>query len=321
LNNYAANKGFMGYLYQPNYIIQGGILMIDLDIEKRIRDPKNRDNFAKTFLFEHVLFNTMERELFDLITKVVLGTEDVEKGVDYHTKDIDYELVDQYVKNKRLYLTQSFFRYSRIFNLCHTLGITNIYDIGCQFLNQSFLLIRYSRLCYVGIEGDRFYLNDYRLLDRDEKNFYFPTTKQIPPAFAEGRISFKKGYYPLELNVAQNSIAIACSSIASINNKNEINKMASPLTKDFDRVIFNVRKDTIDYWKNANWGDFKFHPIGHCNFVFGTKYLEDIDKLRIMYPFSDGRFSTGICNFYEYNSPGKPEDAIDCDFLEYSDWN
>jgi len=284
-------------------------------------DPQNRDSYAKTFLYEHILFNSMDRELFDSITKLVMGTEEIVKAADYHIDEIEDDLADRYVRDKRFNLTQTFFRYSRIFDLCRVLGIANIYDIGCQTLNQAFLLIRYSNLNYTGIDGGTFYLNDYRLTDRDEKDFYYPTTNQAPPAFCGGRIRFMKGYYPCEINAAPNNIACACASITELGDEESINKTAAALAKDFDRVLFNVTKDNLDYWRNANWGDLKFHPIGHANFVFGTKYPEDIDKLKVVYPFANGRFSTGICNFYEYNSPGKPEDADDCEFLEYSDWN
>jgi len=296
--------------------------MINLDVQKFIRDPKNRDSYAKTFLFEHILFNTMSRELFELISEVVMGTEEIVKGMDCHLNNVENELADQYVRDKRLYLTQIFFRYSRIFDLCRVLGITNVYDIGCQWLNQAFLLIRYSNLHYIGIDKSNFYLNDYRIVDRDVKNFYFPITNQVPPAFCGGRISFMKACYPFELNVSPNNIAVACSSIAELSDKKDINQMVAALTKDFERVIFNVSKNTIHFWKDADWKDLKLYPIGHNNFIFGTKYFTDVERLKIIYPFSNGRFSTGICNFYEYNSPGKPEDADDCDFLEcISDWN
>ena len=49
-----------------------------------MRSDEKRDSYAKTFLYEHLLFNSMDRNLFSSITKTVMGTEELTKDVDYH---------------------------------------------------------------------------------------------------------------------------------------------------------------------------------------------------------------------------------------------
>ena len=62
----------------------------------------------------------------------------------------------------------------------------------------------------------------------------------------------------------------------------------------------------------------RVYPAGREYLIFGTKHPEDIERMKVVYPYSAGRFTTGIMSFYEYNSPGKEEAAKDCG--EFVDW-
>lgn len=285
-----------------------------------MRSDEKRDNFAKTFLYEHLPFNSMDRNLFDSITKTVIGTEELTKAVDYHWQNIEPSMADIYVRMKRMHLSTNFYRYSRIYDLCYVLGINNIYDIGCECINQGLMLIRYSNLHYCGIECSKFWLNDYRILDRTEKNFYYPVTDQTPPPFCDGRIRYIKAKYPCELKIEPNNIGVALSSFCPEGEK-EVNELVNAFVNDFDRILVNISsyENNIEYWRNADWKNMKIYPAGRGYLIFGTKHPEDIERMKVIYPYSDGRFTTGIMSFYEYNSPGKEEDAQDCG--EFADWN
>jgi len=105
-----------------------------------MRSDEKRDSYAKTFLYEHLPFNSMDRNLFDSITKTVIGTEELTKAVDYHWQNIEPSMADIYVRMKRMHLSTNFYRYSRIYDLCYVLGINNIYDasLATNFVYEFF---------------------------------------------------------------------------------------------------------------------------------------------------------------------------------------
>ena len=184
--------------------------------------------------------------------------------------------------------------YSRIFELCRVLGCRNIYDIGCQRINQSFQLIRYSTMSYTGISPWGFDLNDYQKSDYKDKNYKVYSVKDAPKPFCGGRIRFFKGYYPRDkFEILPDNIAVACYSFTMLRDETEIRETVRALTQDFDRV-----------WKSADWSAFEVCPIGPQGFLFATKHHEDIERMQNVYPFEDGRFITGIDDSGDYLSGG-----------------
>ena len=284
---------------------------------------EKRDRYAQFFSYEHLLFNSLKQEEFDHIIAIVLGTDSYECLPDFHVPtldDIDDSVAKSYLRAKRFHLTNLFFTYSRVYDLCRVLGVTNIFDLGCMTINQGLMLLRYSNMSYTGVEANRFYLNDYRIGDFFEaigtktcnikKNaFLYPTVENIAP-FADGRIRYIKGDYPISLCVPKNSIGVSMRSLGFSDDKEHIKRIVRSLTSDFDRIIFDMRFDRITEWKTNDWEDFTVIQIGPT-YLYATKYSEDIEQLAMMYPAKDGRFSTGIGSFEEYNSPFESPDDFE----------
>jgi len=276
-----------------------------------------RDSLTGYFLpDQYKIRNMLAREKLDSIAKTVLGTDEIEKDTVVYWNDTP----ENYVKTKESFFITVYFRYSRIFELCRVLGVSNIYDIGCQTINQSFLLARYSTVSYTGITTGRFELNDYRLADYDTLNACNFVTRQAPPPFCNGRIKFVLGYYPdVPLEIKPNNIAIACYALYQ-NDEDSIKNISSAFVRDFDRVLFDIdfhRKEICSIWKNQDWGEFQFFPIGPRGFVFGTKNPEDIRRLKETYPFEDGKFITGIDDSVNYAHCRIPDNI----FEQYAEWN
>ncbi len=283
---------------------------------EKFRDPANRDRYAQFFSYEHLLFNSLSPEYFEPITALVLGTDSYERRPDFHipTLDgIDEDTARMYLRLKRYHLTQLFFYYSKVYEFCRVLGVTNVFDLGCMTINQGLMLLRYTNLSYTGVEAYRFYLNDYRINDafapigrppKESKTdaFLYPTVDDAPPPFADGRIRYIKGAYPLPLSVPENSIGVSMRSLARTEDGEKIREIVSALTTDFDRVLFDPLFDRIEDWKTDDWSDFTVVQVGPT-YLYATKYPEDIVRLKTMYLEEDGRFSTGIGSFEEYNAP------------------
>lgn len=276
------------------------------EIIKTIRG--NRDRSSKAFLFDHQIFNTMEREVYDEIIKSVLCTEELVKKKDYHWDEVDNINEIDLVRYKRFHLSNTYYRYTRIINLCCVLGVENVYDIGCECINQGLMLLKYFNISYVGIEANQFYLNDYRLIDKIENNYFYPVVDTPPAPFCEGRISYIKSEYPFELETKRNNLGVALSSLAP-HSQIEANLLVEYLTNQFDRVIISVARSNVHLWRNADWGQMDIQIIGRDGVILGTKNKEDIDRLKMIYPYNNNYIDVGIMAFEEYNSPFVEEES------------
>lgn len=189
--------------------------------------------------------------------------------------------------------------YSHVRDFCNILGVTNLYDIGCQSINQSFLFAeKYSKISYTGITDGSFDLIDYQYSDIDEGYYNIINARHTPPEFFGGKIRYINAHYPddCDLKVVPNNIAVALHSFTMISTEDEAARTANALVHDFERVIFDInpyRPNIVECWKAQDWGDFKFYPVAK-NCFFGTKFAEDIPKLESMYVHKDGMFETGI---------------------------
>ena len=207
-----------------------------------------------------------------------------------------------------------FENYSRVFSFCRSLGVANLYDIGCGNQLQAFLLMEAPEMNYTGIDGDIFcHYPDNFMADPDYINGLFEEFT------GSGRIRYVKERYPCDLAVAENNIALFLYCFFGIDSDGKKWKnAAAALSRDFERVLFNLpfmeynltgmdARDIIynevevwtnpfekyyDMWKNA-MPDFEFYRIGEPNFVFGTKFPEDREKLEKRYTLADNKAMTG----------------------------
>jgi len=253
-------------------------------IYNSLDNPENRDLLTRYFLTENrEQFSQLTEEQTEKLAATLLGSDKL--------KHFKLKLGTS--------LDNSLFYYGRIFDLCRILGVSSIYDIGCATINQSFLLINYSNTTYTGISPDGFDLQTNLISD----SHTLWQVDEVPP-FCSGRIRFVKGYYPDALSeISSNSIAVACYTMTMLRTEEKIKFMVSALTRDFDRIIFNIPSDDTartDMWKKSDWTGFEIYPIGPEGFLYATKHREDIIRMKNVYPFVDGRFETGIDDFTRY---------------------
>jgi len=157
--------------------------------------------------------------------------------------------------------------------------VNNLYDIGCGFECQAFLLANHSHMTYVGIDcGNK--------IDFNHINELF--------ANYNGKIKFQKRKYPFTIMPAKNNIAIACGWLGKYDETKK--KITSSLSIDFERIFINLLGDEsfetcYEVWA-AELSDFKLHKIGYNRFIFGTKHPEEIFMLKtVEYNFLDDRFA------------------------------
>lgn len=283
-----------------------------------------RDHMTKVFRIDFSERGTaFGHETIDEWAKLILGTNDIEH---IPQRGINKDDENNPVRCARLKMYNYFsvnLRYLRVRDFCNVLGVTHLYDIGCQTINQSFLFTdRYSKMSYTGITNGSFDLIDFQYCDIEEGYYNIITTKHTPMALCEGRIQYIKGHYPdCSLDILKNNIAIALHSFTMLSTENEITRTVSALVHDFDRILFNVnlyKPDLIEYWKKQNWGNFKFYPVARNGFVFGTKFPEDIQKLKSVYVYEDDKFATGINDRVQIGAGFSKSDEL---FENYIEWN
>ncbi|MGN1345206.1 MAG: hypothetical protein ACI4V1_00350 [Eubacteriales bacterium] len=267
----------------------------------------------------------LSRERLMSISKMLLGTEEITERASFRMQVSPEENPVPYIQMKESDYYSVNFRYARIFDLCRVLGVSHLYDIGCQTVNQSFLLAKYSAMHYTGITNGDFILNNYRPADMEEKVYTILSTSQTPPPLCDGRIRFVRGNYPeMELGIAPNNIAIASYTFTMCRDEDSIKNIAAALVRDFDRFLFNVDVGCLETWKQLDWHGTQFFPIGPQWFVFGTKIPSDVEKIKAAYPFEDGHFETGIDDAVSHWRCEEGPRAISISGREYSvyaDWS
>ena len=261
----------------------------------------NREELTRFFLPE----NTNTRacwsdEMDEAVAKALLGAEKTDKHLCSLFDKTPEEDPQQYLEDKCREFAGVYYRYSRIFDFCRVLGISHVYDIGCQWINQAFLLVSYSVMQYTGI-GCSFSLLDWRKENCTAEHCTVPCVHEAPPPFCDGRIRFQKGWYPdVDLSPEADSIAVACYAFTMCRESEEIARVAAALRKGFNRILFNLNyfpenDPYTDCWKKQDWHGYTIFPIGPCGFVYATRVQEDIERLKAVYPCDErGRFFTGI---------------------------
>ncbi len=263
---------------------------------------RSRDRMTRVFLPENSdIIRFAERDRMDALARIILDRGEIKKMRSAGNEpDGDLWVTRTYVDLKKNERDTVNFRYRKIFDLCRVIGAPNVIDIGCGQVNQAFLLADYTNMTYLGIDIDQFVLIDYRERDYEDENIYFPYTEEAPSPFCDGRIKFLNAVYPFPIDAPANNIAVCSYSLANDSNPEYIRAVAEAFARDFDRVLFNTLHEDVEIWKNSACKCFDFYPIGTNRFVFGTKIPEDIVRMKEFYPFKDGRFLTGIDNYWEY---------------------
>lgn len=188
-------------------------------------------------------------------------------------------------------------RYHAAFELCELLGVKEIYDIGCGFLNQSFLLLEKHNISYTGIDTNFWLLDCRNVIDESYPNYHCPVVFHDLPEFCNGRIRFVNHEYPYTITPKHGNIAIAFHSLGfrlsdEENVTDEIRAILKQLEHDFERILITIGSPvpltingTYEYlpvWKKL-MPDFHFFKVEHSemrSLVFATKVSEDIQKIR-----------------------------------------
>lgn len=255
----------------------------------------SRENLARIFLPENQ--DQLEKLTLDElneIEKTLLCCEVLEKYPCCSNREFSDDEY-RYLKYYEYYSVYS--RYYAAFKLCELLGVKDIYDIGCGFMNQSFLLFDKRDISYTGIDL-RFSLLDYRnVIDETHPNYHFPIIFTDLPGFCGGRIRFVNREYPFEITPKKDHLAITFHSFGyrlpdESAADEERRAILGQLERDFDRLLitigFPVPMNDKGYyaylpvWKRLMPG-FSFYRMEHWemgSLIFGTKIPEDVEKLR-----------------------------------------
>ncbi len=284
----------------------------------------NREELTRLFLPENTVMRSShwpEQTAMET-AGVLLGTKKTESRLVSRFDKTPEEDPEQYLSNKYCEFRDVYYRYARIFDFCRVLGISHVYDIGCGWINQSFLLVSHSAMQYTGIDCS-FALIDWQEQNRTAAHCTVPFVREAPPPFCNGRIRFQKGWYPdVALQPEADSIAVACYSFTMCREKEEIARTTAALQKDFNRILFNLgwwpEAEAAVYWQSQDWSGYTVIPVGPCGFVYATRITEDIERLKKVYPCDEKeRFITGIddgtFHFCGYNLDSQP-------YTWYLDW-
>ncbi len=254
-------------------------------------ENKSREDCARLFLPQNR--NQLKKLSLDELNKIeetLLGCEKLER---FSCSARDSENDRRYAKFYDYYSLYS--RYNAAFHLCDLFDVTDIYDIGCGYVNQSFLLMDKPNISYTGIEVDSFSLSDYRnVIDASYPNDHCPAVEEVPP-LCNGRIRFLRKTYPFEIHPKPHHMGIAFHSIAyRLPNENsvadKVRHILERIERNFDRLLLTIgypvpTRNAYEYlpvWKKL-MPDYEFFRIEYRempSLVFATKIQEDIEKLR-----------------------------------------
>ena len=194
--------------------------------------------------------------------------------------------LDIYTKLYAVRYNKQYISYERLFGLCKLLGISNLYDIGCGDAYQAFMLTDYTlsghwNVFYTGIDchGDFTYINE------------------IFKEYGE-KIKFLNAFYPFEITPAPNNIAISCYAIGMERDEEKIKNIETALSRDFERILINVHPSFTHRWEK-NIEGFEIHKIRNTKYIFGTKFPEEISKLKDMgYDYFNDEFALSVASSF-----------------------
>jgi len=175
--------------------------------------------------------------------------------------------------------------YACFFDLCGFLKIKNLYDIGCSHPFQARLLKWYPEMNYTGID---LYVSE--------------STKELYTEIFGSRFELQEAEYPYLIMPPENNMAISISAMTNDADKEKIESIAIPLSRDFERIIISIDDEMFTQWQSA-LPDFEICKIGNSfgewnvisDYIFGTKFPEDIVKIKAQYKYIDNLFQIGYC--------------------------
>jgi transcriptional regulator with XRE-family HTH domain len=276
------------------------------------------------------LHKLISREAAEMIVRMLLGSDNIKRF-----KESPNESEYHALRMKFLEFDGRLCFQRKIIQICQIIGVTNLYDIGCEGINQGLIMIPYTNMTYTGISED-FYLRDW-WGNEDSQNIlnsrFTPYVEEAPPPFAKGRVSYIKGVYPdVRPEILPDSIAYNYNWFFRLRGKDTILRTASALHEDFDRIIMSLPymelgegenhwPTILAMWREADWSQYYVVPIGQSGFIYATRYAEDIVKLRKAFPSDEkGRIDTaihssyGVCGWWgDYWFPGEP-------YHDYLEW-
>ena len=260
--------------------------------------PTRRDLLTRAFLPDNGLYlqQRFTRKNLNEYEDILLGKDGYARvpvpgsqSFDEPQTRVDYK--------KSSFFTVSY-RYARMFDLCRVIGARHVYDIGCQTINQAFLLVDHSAMSYTGIQNGRFFLNDWLEEDRETEDYDVCATEIPPEPFCGGRIRFVRGHYPdLPLETMPDNIALASCSFTLIEEEEEAERTVAAVKRDYDRILFNIplgREGGEDLWKKRDWNGWRIAPVGPNGYVFASRIPEDFARLDKAYMRDGARYLTGI---------------------------
>ncbi|MBR5313277.1 MAG: hypothetical protein IKU40_10395 [Clostridia bacterium] len=211
------------------------------------------------------------------------------------------------------------YRYSKIFSFCATLGISNIYDIGCGQQMQGLMMMSVHNMTYTGIDHQIFHEWATQFDAAPEYINYRIAQLQD----GSDRIFYIKQSYPCELMIERNNIAVMLGCFLNIEEDQcRMNQMSKALSRDFERIVkeiplkkrdvklikstpvrdiangkvdimVDIFAERLAMWKRA-MPEFTFFTLGN-GYIFGTKNEQDIQILQKNYIVSKkNEITTGL---------------------------
>lgn len=205
------------------------------------------------------------------------------------------------------------YEYSKVFSFCASLGIQNIYDIGCGQQMQGLMMMYAPEMTYTGIDPHLFHdpLTDF---EADPGYINDRLAEFQGGSYSKDRIFYIEKGYPCELEIERNNIAVMLYMGMGIEkDPKAMKRLTEALSDDFERIFKNLTKTELDVklikstpakeivhgdidvrknvfadnlalWKRSMPG-FTFFTLGN-GFIFGTKNERDIKKLQANYTVS-----------------------------------
>ncbi|MBR3997140.1 MAG: hypothetical protein IKI93_02210 [Clostridia bacterium] len=211
------------------------------------------------------------------------------------------------------FLLNTMYEYSKVFTFCVSLGIQNIFDIGCGNQMQGLMLMYAPEMTYTGIDPHLFH-DPFTDFDADVGDINDRLAQFQNWQYDSDRIFYIEKSYPCELEIERNNIAVMLHMEMEIEKDSQaFRKLTEALSKNFERIFKNLTQTELDVklikstpvrdivsgkvdvqkdvfaerlseWRRA-MPEFTFFTLGN-GYIFGTKNERDIKKIQANYTVS-----------------------------------
>lgn len=202
------------------------------------------------------------------------------------------------------------YEYSKVFSFCMSLGIQNIYDIGCGSQMQGLMMMYAPEMTYTGIDPYLFH-DPFTDFEADPGTINDRLAEFQGGSYSKDRVFYIQKGYPCDLEIERNNIAVMLYMGMEIEkNSKAMKKLTEALSNDFERIFKNLTQTELDVdlvkhtsakeivhgdvevrknvfadnllqWKHS-MPEFTFFTLGN-GFIFATKNARDIKKLQANY--------------------------------------